>query len=153
MQKNKQEYKISVPVYSYAKKVLQKQFDKNLNNAMLQNEFFIAAGNLYAPMFQIKLPNTSNNISKIEMLDVETLLPKTTIILLSMYDKQTIAYSLATVLNKQAANILQAVILFNFSKEKTKTKTCKEVFDYFDISEDDLNFRKYVENYYSKEKN
>lgn len=148
--KNNKEYKISVPVYSYTKKVLQKQFGENLNNATLQNEFFIAAGNLYAPMFQVKPPISSNNISRVELLEIETSLSSATISLLSLYDKQTIAYSLATVLNKEAANILQAVILFNFSKTETKTKTSKEVFDYFDISEDDLNFRKYVEKYYSK---
>ena len=150
MQK-KTKYSISVPVYSYAKKVLEKHFEQQKNN--LEYDFFVAVGNLLAPIFQISktttnLPITSNNISPIELLEITVQLPKYTILLLSPYRKEDIAHSLATVLNKQAKEILRAVVEFNFKAEKTKTKTCQEVFAYYDISEDDLNFRKYVESFY-----
>ena len=150
MQK-KTKYSISVPVYSYTKKVLEKHFEQQKNN--LEYDFFVAVGNLSAPIFQISkttanLPITSNNISPIELLEITVQLPKYTILLLSPYRKEDIAHSLATVLNKQAKEILRAVVEYNFTKHSIKTKACQEIFAYFDISEDDLSFRKYVESFY-----
>ena len=149
--KYKSKYEISVPVYAYVKKVLEKTFGKNITNETLTYEFFIAAGNLYAPMYQTakklgnssKLPNTSNNI-KIEMLDLQTLIPDYTKRLVSMYDKEQFAYSLATILNREGANILKAVALSHLSDSETNTKTIERVFAYFNITEEELSIRHYT---------
>ncbi|WP_338812713.1 hypothetical protein V9L05_15210 [Bernardetia sp. Wsw4-3y2] len=153
MQK-KQDYTISVPVYAYAKKILQKHFGDTLSKNHLQYDFFIAVGNLSAPIFQVSktknanIPISSNNITPIDMLEVQTKIPGYTIHLLSLYRKEDIAHSLATILNKQAKEILRAVVEFNFKNYPTKTKACQEIFKYFQIEEDELSLRNYLDDFY-----
>ena len=137
---NKHHLTLEVPIYSYAKKILEYHYGKNLEKDKLKRDFLIAVGNLMKHNYYSQLPAPYTYTIPLEIITITEALPIHIYRLLSIYDKDKLRFSLGSYLNKRAFDIafIATEILLNQQEKDNKKKSVMQTLEMYKISDDDI---------------
>ena len=140
---------LSVPVYAYAKRVLQYLYGENLKNEKLKIDFLIGAGNLITQTHRSDkvLPTKLVHNIPIEIIEIREKLPERIFNFIRLYDKEYLAYALGNYYNKKAKDILFTSFLFlKELNDSDKKSNAIKTLEFYNIEPSELDYTSFYRN-------